>query len=59
MRISIQPVLRANVQCWQVHVDKHSVTFRSESEAQQFISTLETRLKAPHPLPLPAQRIAG
>jgi hypothetical protein len=35
------------------------VTFRSEAEARQFVSTLQTRLQAPHSLPREQQRIAS
>jgi hypothetical protein len=44
---------------WQVSFAKHSVSFRSEAEARQFVATLEARLRAPHPLPLAEQRVAG
>ncbi|MFK3773592.1 hypothetical protein KSS93_26215 [Pseudomonas xanthosomatis] len=35
---------------WQVQMDQHLVSFRSEAEARAFVALLETRLKAPHPL---------
>ena len=35
---------------WQVQLDQHVVSFRSEAEARAFVATLETRLQAPHPL---------
>lgn len=35
---------------WQVRLDQHVVSFRSEAEARAFVATLETRLQAPHPL---------
>ena len=35
---------------WQVQLDQHVVSFRSEAEARAFVVVLETRLKAPHPL---------
>ncbi|WP_322365247.1 hypothetical protein [Pseudomonas sp. Teo4] len=35
---------------WQVQLDQHRVSFRSEAEARAFVATLETRLKAPHTL---------
>ena len=44
---------------WQVCLDQHAVSFRSEAEARQFVSVLETRLTAPHPLPDTARRIAS
>lgn len=59
MKILIQPLHKADAQLWQVRFDSHCVTFRSESEARQFVATLEARLQAPHSLPLVAQRIAS
>ncbi|MCL8331901.1 MULTISPECIES: hypothetical protein [Pseudomonas] len=42
---------RRNPACpWQVQLDQHVVGFRSEAEARAFVATLETRLRAPHPL---------
>ncbi|MBH3427497.1 hypothetical protein [Pseudomonas alkylphenolica] len=35
---------------WQVRLDQHVVSFRSEAEARTFVNTLQTRLQAPHPL---------
>jgi len=35
---------------WQVRLDQHVVSFRSEAEARAFVVTLETRLQAPHQL---------
>lgn len=35
---------------WQVQLDQHVVSFRSEAEARAFVALLETRLKAPHVL---------
>ena len=59
MKILIQPLQKADTQHWQVSFDNHSVIFRSEREARQFVATLEARLQAPHPLPGSAQRIAS
>ncbi len=36
---------------WQVCLDQHGVSFRSEAEATAFVAKLEARLRAPHPLP--------
>ncbi|WP_166362730.1 hypothetical protein [Pseudomonas akapageensis] len=36
---------------WQVRLDQHVVNFRSEAEARAFVSTLQARLTAPHPIP--------
>jgi hypothetical protein len=45
---------------WQVRLDQHVVTFRSESEARSFMRTLESRIQAPHSIPaFPPQRAAG
>ncbi|WP_256573082.1 hypothetical protein [Pseudomonas sp. CC6-YY-74] len=44
MNISIQSLQQAEGVCWQVRFARHSVTFRSEAEARQFVATLETRL---------------
>ncbi|BDU10075.1 hypothetical protein PRtIB026_A51220 [Pseudomonas sp. RtIB026] len=35
---------------WQVQLDQHVVSFRSEAEARSFVALLEARLNAPHPL---------
>lgn len=35
---------------WQVQMDKHLVSFRSEAEARAFVALLEARLNAPHAL---------
>lgn len=51
MNILIQPVHNTEGQRWQVRFANHSVTFRSEAEARQFVSTLQARLQAPHVLP--------
>lgn len=59
MKVVIQPVQKAVGQLWQVRLDQHSVSFRSEAEARQFVATLEARLQAPHALPLRQQRIAS
>lgn len=59
MKVVIQPVHQATGQHWQVRLDQHSVSFRSEAEARQFVATLEARLRAPHVLPLRSQRIAS
>ncbi|WP_394237961.1 hypothetical protein [Pseudomonas anguilliseptica] len=59
MNVMIQPVKTAAGPGWQVNFGKQSVTFRSESEARQFVSTLQTRLNAPHRLPFEQQRAAS
>ncbi|WP_068825501.1 hypothetical protein [Pseudomonas sp. BMS12] len=62
MDIHIRPLKTANGTRWQVCMDQHGVSFRSEAEAQDFVRVLEARLKAPHPLPwrgIPAIRSAS
>ncbi|WP_172150282.1 MULTISPECIES: hypothetical protein [Pseudomonas] len=59
MNIRIQPLQKAAGACWQVRFASHSVTFRSEAEARQFVATLEARLQAPHQWPSQVQRAAG
>jgi hypothetical protein len=59
MNVMIQPVKTAAGRGWQVCLGKQSVTFRSESEAREFVSTLQARLSAPHILPTAQQRAAG
>mgnify|MGYP006199202229 FL=1 len=59
MDVMIKPVKTAAGRGWQVCLGKQSVTFRSESEARQFVSTLQARLNAPHVLPTLRQRAAG
>ncbi|HBX56250.1 hypothetical protein [Pseudomonas sp. UBA2684] len=59
MNIRIQPLNKPDGICWQVCFANNSVTFRSEAEARQFVATLESRLQAPHRLPLPEQRVAS
>lgn len=39
---------------WQVRLDQHVVSFRSEAEARSFVATLESRLQAPHSFTPPA-----
>lgn len=60
MKIVVQPYDQGGERLWQVRLDQHRVSFRSEAEAQQFVARLEARLLAPHVLPdWPAQRKAG
>ncbi|TXH97826.1 MAG: hypothetical protein E6Q72_01855 [Pseudomonas sp.] len=51
MDIQIRQVSTADGLRWQVCLDQHGVSFRSEAEARDFVSTLQKRLRAPHPLP--------
>ena len=50
MKMSVSASSRNPVCPWQVQLDQHVVSFRSEAEARAFVATLETRLQAPHPL---------
>lgn len=57
MKILIKEVAKSQ---WQVRLDQHVVTFRSEAEALAFTRTLEARLCAPHQFPdRNQQRAAG
>ncbi|MDX5372162.1 MAG: hypothetical protein LPK18_06975 [Pseudomonadaceae bacterium] len=51
MDIRIRPLSTAEGPRWQVCLDRHGVSFRSEREALEFVATLQARLQAPHPLP--------
>lgn len=60
MKIVVQPQNQGGERLWQVRLDQHCVSFRSEEEARQFVAKLEARLRAPHNLPeWPAQLKAG
>jgi len=50
MKISIRPSGTPSRR-WQVQLDGFAVQFRNEAEAREFVSTLQARLNAPHPLP--------
>ncbi|WP_338920823.1 hypothetical protein [Pseudomonas silesiensis] len=56
MKILIKELAKSQ---WQVRLDQHTVTFRSEAEARAFTRTLEARLHAPHQFPDQQQRAAG
>jgi hypothetical protein len=60
MSILIRPLtMMTRGNCWQVCMDQHAVSFRSESEARHFADTLEARLRAAHFLPHAEQRAAS
>jgi len=59
MQILVRTLSTPQGPLWQVRMDQHAVSFRSEAQAREFVATLETRLKAPHPLPRAEQRAAG
>ncbi|MDI3272462.1 MULTISPECIES: hypothetical protein [unclassified Pseudomonas] len=56
MKILIKELAKSQ---WQVRLDQHAVTFRSEAEARAFTRTLEARLQAPHQINEHQQRAAG
>jgi putative alpha-1,2-mannosidase len=58
MKILIKEVAKSQ---WQVRLDQHVVTFRTEAEAQAFATTLQARIHAPHHFPeqQQQQRAAG
>lgn len=51
MNIQIRQITTAEGARWQVNLDQHGVSFRSEAEARDFVRVLQSRLQAPHPLP--------
>ncbi|MNR40422.1 hypothetical protein D3C85_1587080 [compost metagenome] len=51
MNVFIRQVATPQGNRWQVSLDQHGVSFRSEAEARQFVAVLQARLQAPHPLP--------
>lgn len=51
MNILVRPSSGTKGKCWQVCLDQVSIDFRNEQEARLFVSTLESRLRAPHVLP--------
>ncbi|MGE7957458.1 hypothetical protein ACQKQA_12870 [Pseudomonas sp. NPDC089530] len=59
MKILIKELAKSTGTQWQVQIDQHAVTFRSEAEARAFANTLETRLHAPHRFPESQQRAVG
>lgn len=59
MKILVRTLSTPQGPLWQVRMDQHAVSFRSEAQAREFVSTLEARLKAPHHLPHVEQRAAG
>lgn len=59
MNILIKELAKSHGSQWQVRLDQHAVTFRSESEARAFVSILQSRLQAPHYYPENQQRATG
>lgn len=57
MKILIKALAKSRGNQWQVRLDQHAITFRSEAEARAFASTLQARLQAPHAFP--EQRAVG
>lgn len=58
MKILIKELATPQGPQWQVCLDQHGVTFRSEAEARAFAQTLQARLQAPHSIPQ-RQRATG
>ncbi len=58
MKILIKELAHPQGSQWQVRLDHHAVTFRSEAEARAFAQTLQARLQAPHQIPQ-SQRAVG
>lgn len=58
MKILIKELANPQGSQWQVRLDQHAVTFRSEAEARAFTQTLQARLQAPHQIPQ-RQRAVG
>lgn len=56
MKILLNELANPTGHQWQVHLDQHVVTFRSEGEAKAFIATLQARLQAPHTITRSPQR---
>lgn len=48
MKILIKALAKSKGNQWQVRLDDHAFTFRSEAEARDFATTLQTRIQAPH-----------
>jgi len=59
VKILVRPTTTPKGSSWQVCLDQHAVSFRSEAEARRFVTVLEERLKAPHVLPDWSRRIAS
>jgi hypothetical protein len=51
MKVLVRELTKSHGSEWQVRLDQHTVSFRSEAEARAFVQTLESRLQAPHQLP--------
>lgn len=56
MKILLKEVAKSQ---WQVRLDQHVVTFRTEAEAKAFANTLQARILAPHNFPEQQQRAAS
>jgi putative alpha-1,2-mannosidase len=56
MDIQVRPLTSFEGSDWEVRMKRLRITFRTESEARSFAQTLQTRLTAPHCLPLPSDK---
>ncbi|QQE91193.1 hypothetical protein [Azotobacter chroococcum] len=52
MKVEIVEVQGKSKAAWIVRLDGYTITFRSQTEAQAFAEQLQTRLDAPHDLPV-------
>ena len=59
MQIQLRSITTYHGYRWQVSLDRHCVSFRSETEALAFIATLQARIAAPHRLPETRAQEAG
>lgn len=59
MKVLVSELAKSQGSEWQVRLDQHVVSFRSEAEARAFVNTLESRLRAPHQLPGYRQQATG
>ncbi|NWA00616.1 hypothetical protein [Pseudomonas gingeri] len=59
MKILVKELAKSHGSQWQVRLDQHAVTFRSEIEARAFVSTLQARLHAPHSFPEQQRQAVG
>jgi len=59
MKVLVRELAKSQGNQWQVRIDQHVVSFRSEAEARAFVNTLESRLRAPHKFPNNQQQAAG
>ena len=59
MKVLVRESAKPQGSQWQVRMDQHVVSFRTEADARAFVDTLESRLQAPHKLPESRQHATG